>query len=146
MKNKVTTVFVLAFIAVSFLGPMTWAWSNHMEWVRDFQTMQMERYELHSTWDEVDTNDHQALIDAAENEIVAVMMSGIGGISDEAQDLRIAATDVLYVIRSAAHNDTVPDSAELDQAVKAVAEAQQRLYTAYDKFQSNWFYAMRQTF
>jgi len=134
-----------ALFVAPLAGMFTYGWAGHMEQVRFMQAYNVERYTGRSIdWNEVDTADLDFLVEAAQNEIFA-LPSGLGGLSDERDELRYAMTEVLFLIRRAGHQNTTPDQEILNEAVKAVADAQQRLYDAHNRFQSDWFFAMSQT-
>ena len=129
------------------VGPVfVYGWAGHMEQVREWQLEDVAQYQERSTdWNTVDSTDLDMLVDLANEEILAVIRLGVGGLRDEGYVLRDAATEVLFLIRSAGHENTTPDQDVLNAAVKEVADAQQRMYDAHDRFQSNWFFAMAVT-
>lgn len=135
-----------ALFVAPLAGMFTYGWTGHMEQVREMQTYTVERYsDRTSDWSTVDVEDLDALAELASDEVIAVMFLGLGGLADERDVLRDAATEVLFLISRNGHQNTTPDQEILNKAVKAVAEAQQRMYDAYNRFQSDWFFAMSQT-
>lgn len=142
---KWTGMAAIAIIIV--IGPaFVYMWSDHMERVRDWQAEDIAEYRERSIdWNTVDTANHDQLLEFARDEVIGMIVLGIGGISDERNALRDAATEVMFTIRSARNQGNEPSQENVDLVVKAVADAQQRLYDAHDRFQSNWFYAMAVT-
>lgn len=120
-------------------------WPQHISQVREWQ-QDMERYEsLSVVWSEVDTFDQEELLQLVHREIMATNMIGVGGLGDEGNELKVAATNIMFLINRHPHTGKDLSQESLEQAIKQVAEAQRQMYEAFERFQNNWLYAMSQT-
>ena len=141
------TVLSLAFIIGMLIPFYVYGWAGHMQWVRDLQTMQVEHYKDSATdWSTVDSEDHDLIIELARNEFISISLLGIGGIRDQVYQLRDELSNMMYLINSHRNKGLVADIDAINHQEDQILKARQDLYEAHIRFQTNWFFAMMQTF